>query len=264
MVNLSVKTQARIRLNGRTSGAFFWLFLQLILSVGLGTAAYYVYAAFRRTGADILGVCAQCALLLVSFWLVWALRQGRTAWHARLAAGGDPNWIQIVYWLRHARSLRSAALDVVIAFRKRICTLVLSAPAITAAFAAWYGYRSRAASARCCIVVFCGAALCGTAALLFSAVLAQRYCMAQFLLARNPRLTVRETIRQSKAYMDGRCLSMLCFRLSFLPWFITCTLILPAVYVMPYYSQCCACRMERILSASAAAQRRSECTQARK
>lgn len=76
---------------------------------------------------------------------------------------------------------------------------------------------------------------------LFAAYTVQYYSCASYCFAACPGITVRAALSMSRSNMRGRCLGMLMFKLSFLPWLLLCVLIFPAGYVWTYYKQSLTC-----------------------
>lgn len=72
------------------------------------------------------------------------------------------------------------------------------------------------------------------AAGIFAWVFLKRYALARYLFAEG-ECTVRQAIRQSVYFMKGRKGELFLFDLSFIGWFISCILVVPAFYVAPYY-----------------------------
>lgn len=63
-----------------------------------------------------------------------------------------------------------------------------------------------------------------------------RYFAARLLLCDRYYYTVREATRLSVAATRGHRWQIVGFYLSFLPWFLLCALVLPLLYVIPYFA----------------------------
>lgn len=61
------------------------------------------------------------------------------------------------------------------------------------------------------------------------------YSMVSFILADKKKSDAMEVIRESKRLMNGYKLDYFAFCLSFIGWMLLCVLIIPIIYVMPYY-----------------------------
>lgn len=69
----------------------------------------------------------------------------------------------------------------------------------------------------------------------------QRYSKAMFYLACYRDFSVTDALNESVKRTKGRLGEILFFKLGFLPWFVLCIGILPALYVIPYYKQSLTC-----------------------
>ena len=244
-----VKLTAKTCLAGRNGKAFLLLFGRAVLSVLLGAGGYCLRVFAPETQNTAWVTAGEIALLFVSVWLLSALRQGTAAWFLRCARGKRTSTAQVLYWIRHARSLKSRALHVAIRIRKTGWFVLFQIPC-AALLVIWYYCRSRGRiSGLPSYITLGGAVLCGVVGIVFTLLLCQQYGLGLYLLADDPSLTVRDAVRKSRAYMQPHCGKLLRLKLSFLPWFLSCVLIIPIVYVAPYYCQSVACRLADILSA---------------
>jgi len=89
--------------------------------------------------------------------------------------------------------------------------------------------------------------LLAMALLAWGLVRAGAYAQARYLLAARPELGPREIVRLSVRNMRGRLWDYAVFQLSFLPWLvlISVTMLLGALYFMPYYHMCQALYMRK-------------------
>ncbi len=86
-----------------------------------------------------------------------------------------------------------------------------------------------------------GLAALALAGFVFYLLFIQRYSKAVFYLASYRDFSVLDAINESVRRTDGIRGDILLFKLSFLPWFLLCIGILPALYVIPYYKQSVTC-----------------------
>ena len=90
-------------------------------------------------------------------------------------------------------------------------------------------------------VVITGTLLLAVTGLIFWFVSVQKYSRARLLLAAYPEITVADALKLSVAGMNGRLLSAVRFKFSFLPWIVLCIFIFPIIFVVPYYNQSVTC-----------------------
>ena len=88
--------------------------------------------------------------------------------------------------------------------------------------------------ATCLIMISALLALVGAYAFLR---VIQRYFLVPYLLTAHEDMSAGEAIRISKNTMAGKSTASLHFQLTFFGWFLLCFLILPFIYVIPYFKQ---------------------------
>lgn len=96
-------------------------------------------------------------------------------------------------------------------------------------------------SLRAAYVIIGGVAVTAAAGLCFYSVFIQRYSMSMFYLACFKDMSVFEAIEESVKKTKNRFSEIMIFKLGFLPWFLLCFLIAPALFVIPYYKQSITC-----------------------
>ena len=75
----------------------------------------------------------------------------------------------------------------------------------------------------------------------------QVWSAAEYILAADPDVSIKQALRQSRDIMRGHCRAFARFKAGFILWFLSCVLILPAFFVVPYYGQSCAVWMTETL-----------------
>lgn len=75
----------------------------------------------------------------------------------------------------------------------------------------------------------------------------QAWSAAEYILAADPDVSIKQALRQSRDIMRGHCRAFARFKAGFALWFLSCVLILPAFFVVPYYGQSCAVWMTETL-----------------
>lgn len=86
-----------------------------------------------------------------------------------------------------------------------------------------------------CIVILAVVGVC------FYSLFIQRYSKAMFYLACFKDMGVIEAVEESVKKTKGSLAEILFFKLGFLPWFLLCIGIIPALFVIPYYKQSVTC-----------------------
>lgn len=117
---------------------------------------------------------------------------------------------------------------------------LFSLPAIVFMWA-FYRLAAENSSFYVTLSVLAGGAVLFIGGIVFAGAVMQKYALSRYLIAENPLMSAFSALRESKIKMAGREWSFLLFKLSFFPWFLSCALVLPLFYVVPYYLQSCAC-----------------------
>ena len=176
------------------------------------------------------------AAVLVRAVLLAPLSAGAAAWFSALGAGRQrcvstllwpyTNWV----WFR--------ALGVRLYTGAAVGAAALGP--LLAAGGAWWLLRDRLAGLspggqRLAAALGAGAALLW---LLAVRVWSQRYALALLLIGPDYGFTAAEAVALSVRCTRGYRWRLTMLELSFLPWFAACLLVLPALYVLPYYTAC--------------------------
>lgn len=83
--------------------------------------------------------------------------------------------------------------------------------------------------------------------ILFSWTFMQKFALSTYFITENPLMSALSAIHESSVYMAGNERKLMLHKLSFFPWLLSCVLIFPIFYVLPYYYQSCACFARGIL-----------------
>lgn len=88
--------------------------------------------------------------------------------------------------------------------------------------------------------VFAGSVLMLVTGCIFCSGTRQSLAAAEYISAAEPDIPVRQALKKSREIMCGHCRAYARFKAGFALWFLSCALILPAFFVVPYYEQSCA------------------------
>lgn len=87
------------------------------------------------------------------------------------------------------------------------------------------------------IINIFGAVILIIMSLLFYGVSVQKYSKAIYYFAGSEAVTVRKAISMSAAQTKGKLLDIFIFKCSFIPWLLSGILLLPLMFVLPYYEE---------------------------
>jgi hypothetical protein len=220
-------------LGALTAGANFYLRRPAI-------AAWLAAADARLPAAAQVALCV--ALLLLALRLLAPLRVGRAAWFLSPSLGVKRRAARVAFWLRPARARRALVYVFALGGLKLLWLGVYLAPGGFLLGGTLYTAARGQVQADLFAAVCVGSALMVLVGAGFYAVTAQRYFLVIPILACRPQTHLGEALKFSTIVMDGHCLRTLLFKLSFAPWVLSCLLLLPALWAVPYYNQARACR----------------------
>ena len=172
-----------------------------------------------------------------SFILLVPLHLGITAWYHSLSEGVSDDILSIFgFFANRKMFFRSLWLSIntgVRAILYAVLYLILPTAGILFSVRVLNSPLSSGAFVGSMTLVFSIALF--VLLLCFLLIRLQRYFLAQYYLL-DQETSVRKAIRASIHASKGICDEIFAFKLSFLPWGIASILMLPLLYVSPYYS----------------------------
>ena len=223
------------------SGALVWGFMtanvRLLLSAG------EIEGALLGLGSEFAPIIniAVCLLLAVAGLFLFAPASvGVYEWFLRGAMNDKIPIKRVFSWYSYKKAFRAFALTLTLLLIKSGIVLLFCLPGLALAAGGIYMLFSSGISLGTALTVFSGSAVLLAVGAVFSFCTVQRYAAAPYIAAIRPCTGVRSAINASARIMQGRYLSCAAFKLSFAPWLLSCLLVVPALFVWPYYRQACA------------------------
>lgn len=250
----AIKNRARISLENRwgsTVGGTALIVLLMCINTAI-CRLLRVPGIERRLTVE-LNIALLSVLFLLTALLFFAIAQAGLAWRYALVSREALPTQRVRFWLMPRNCMKLFALRILILILK-IMWLSLTLPGGVMLYAAMRTPRTEILR----LILFCGGSVCFVTGLFFWLCAIQRYSMCRLLLVLNPKIKVVETVRQSIRQTNGKCLNMVCFRCSFLPWWISCLSVISIVYVIALYTQAMTYYQYRLLLNSSVPKRNSE------
>ena len=174
-----------------------------------------------------------CALLVLS-----PLSLGVTQWYYKTVSG-EPVGVSLIFsFFSHGKLyFKSVWYHIQITVRAFLWGILLFAPGLTL-FALCNYFLEHPAEGIETVALSIGLVLAVLLIVLCAVVLMLvlfRYFLAPYYLVDNPELTVTQAIRLSIKGTKEQKGDLFLFVLSFLPWMLLGILLLPLLYVLPYY-----------------------------
>ena len=187
-----------------------------------------------------LSIALTSIIAVGSFLITTPLKLGVTRWYYELSEGESPELLSIFNCFSGRQYFRALSLQIHILGRMLLWALLYFAlPAAVLGASLWVlNYGPDYMNLDMCYVIgsmgFLFAALLLLFFGLFYAVAMQKFFLARYYVT-NENLGVWEALKKSRHATKGKRGEILLFHLSFLPWFLSCVLVIPCLYVQPYY-----------------------------
>ena len=201
---------------------------------------------------DIVRISACVLLLAGTALIIFPLKVGRSAWFLSPALGIRRHYSRIMYWLKPSKALRSTLYVTALGFIKTLWAVIFLSPGLFLFGGTVYSAVTEKYELNLLIAVCGGSFLLLLVGVGFFSVMVQRYFLVIPILVNDPRISFAKAVRLSGELMDGSCIRTARMKWSFVLWFVSCLLILPAIYVIPYYRQTCACCQADLMPGAAA------------
>ena len=186
-------------------------------------------------------------LVLLAALLCAPWRVGREAWYFGGADARKRTRARVLFWLQPRWACKAAWFVLMLGLRKLLWAALYFTPG---AFLL-AGTLLQANVGEIDLALFLGAAGGGLALLLlglgFYAATVQRYALVLPVLAKQPRVKLRNALRLSAARTNEHCAALLGYKLSLLPWYLLCLFVVTLPFAAPYITQARACRHAELL-----------------
>ncbi len=224
--------------------AIYLLFtmIEIIISMLLGVPFYLdsgtpgVYWD-NIPNTSIVSITLTLIMSVGFFVILTPLKFGIHQWYYQLSEGESEDILSIFSWFSGRKLFfRALVLQLNIMVRILFWAVVYFILPITILFASiWYSKNGPAQSSYLLGttgIVF-GIMLMGLFAIFFGITI-QKFFLARYYLLTED-IGVLASIKQSRRATKGRREQILIYHLSYAVWFLSCFLVLPALYVFPYY-----------------------------
>lgn len=252
-----LKVRAKGLLIGNSGKAMLLLLIPGIFSLLLKTAGLFTASAgqmadrlpvlFATPGWQYAAPVLLFVLAVLSLMILPPLSLGREAWYWRRSEREYEPFTYAFTWYRRAG--RSISLYLLRWGIRLGAAFLFLLPALLCTGAALVQYLNGTTFFTLALLSATAAALWISGAV-YTTLFLQRFFLAPYLLVRDGALRARDALRESARIMDSCMMrgSTAKMKLSFFPWFLSCILIFPILYVYPYYKQSCACYARHILN----------------
>lgn len=177
--------------------------------------------------------------VFIELVLLSSVSIGEKAWYTGRLTRKKQCGKRLRFWFSPSRSFKAFRLNLLIFVLKLMWTAAFISPSALFFSVVFLTAFSGGIELYLLIALLSGGVLLLATGLIFRFFIVQRYFLAPYILADNPRLSATQAVMQSKTLSDGQILRIAGFKLKFLPAFFTYPLIIPAVFLHPHYKQSC-------------------------
>lgn len=180
-----------------------------------------------------------CALItILSFMFYSSSALGEKAYYSGRIIKRKNNFKRLCYWFNPHKSIKALSLKALIFTLKLFWTFILLLPFTVVTSLILAIAFSGGIELYLLFSLSSGALILLITGLVFRFIIIQRYFLAEYIMTENPELRASLCVKRSKNLLDGHMFKVVKFKLSFLPMFLSCVLILPLIFVYPHYKQC--------------------------
>lgn len=250
MKNGKIKGNAKWLLAGHGFACALAVFAYICVWLAFGNSARAVNLIFTDTSVKNtltsvdpllysgLRLLASCAALILSAFAIGAFRTGIDAWFWKRSTREYASYD--LFFKGFLMFGKSAWLWISLKIINTAALIVFLIPA--GIFGSVFYYLAvNDFSVYTVLAAALAALISALGGILFSWTYMQKFALSTYFISENPLMSAWGAIRESAVYMTGNERKLIMHKISFLPWLLSCVLILTAFYVLPYYYQSCAC-----------------------
>lgn len=209
-----------------------WLVIKFLYTYGI--IEYDAAEMVRHGTPRFYAVCAVAAVMLVIALI--PLKYGICWYYAQAAEGRNVPASCFFSCYKHQNHFRKTLRLGITVWGYRLIGLIPMNAVIALCCAAWIRYSDGGKSAFAETVLFALMLLVITAAIFLYCVYSMSYELVPYIYAESTEKSVREIILFSRRCADGLRLYLIKTMFSFALWMLSCLLIFPMIYVVPYMS----------------------------
>lgn len=244
MKNALIKQESKAFIKGKRVKALsivLFSFVFCAVMTALSFVVIFVSDLLRASGLGVtIALFAVLVILSFAALLVYSsISVGEKAWYGGITANKNNYTKRLFFWFRPKNSLRAFRFKALMFIIKSLWAIVFFLPAAILVWSIYYLSGTGGLELYLFISLTGGTVLLTISGAVFYFIAMQKYFIAEYLYSSNPKLGAWTAIKQSRNLLDGHIHEIVRFKLSFLPWFLGCIFIVPAVYFIPYYKESC-------------------------
>ncbi len=174
-------------------------------------------------------------LFLISLLTVSAIKLGENAIYFMESRNQKSKFKYLFIFLRPSQSFRALYFYTRLFLLKSLWYLFFNIAPIFTLLITLHSYVYSTVFTAVFITLIFGTIILFSVSRYFCNVISVRYSFATFYLCTDLKITVKDAIEKSNEFSDGFLKDGVALKSSFFPWFLTCLIIFPFIYVIPYF-----------------------------
>lgn len=244
MKNKALKKESKIILKGKTKQAILisLFVIMFMLFSTLLCAGIIFFGNLFSDNSPLINAAIIVLLLIISvpaLFVYSSASVGEKAWYNGITENKSNYIKRLFFWFKPKYSYRALKFHLILFIIKSFWATLYFLPAAILLWSIYYLSGTGGIEYYLFISLSVGSVLLFLCGAIFYLISIQRYFLAEYLYSSNPRLGAIVSIRQSKNLLDGHILEIVKFKISFIPKLLSCILIVPAFFVIPYYKETC-------------------------
>lgn len=239
------KIFAKYRLIGRNTTLFFAFSAVVLSFVIFGDISYFVFGIFDRLNIVFSSFFAESAVrisvctagIILFLLIVSPLWLGCERWFILCAEGKRAKFRELFYYFSAAGISKSVCAVIYSTARKVSALILFLFPSACLFGVLYFSFIEGEISLYISYALFGFAVTLFLTGLCFFYIYTARYFAFYSIIITEPEIKVHNAFEKSVRLTEGAYGKISIFKLSFLPWFLLCALILPSFYVWGYYKE---------------------------
>lgn len=174
------------------------------------------------------------AVRISAFLLIFGIKLGESFVYFKRASGEKGSFSLLFHFLTPKKAARAFLLYCTVTFYKVLWLLFYIFPSAVCTYTSLMLYKSTVLTTASFYALISGGALLLISGFVFFFITAFRYEASPYYMCLE-NIGAKRAIKKSAAFTDSALTLSLLFKISFSGWFFSCVLLLPIIYVVPYF-----------------------------
>jgi len=247
-MSTNVKIKSKMLLNGDTLRLFFVSLFSFVLRRGTFALWFYCLVCFFRSGildgylnnyndAFVYAIVSMDIVFVTAilFLFICALRLGEQFLYFIKASGGKGRFSLLFHFFTFAKSFKAFSLYMRLTALKIMWLGYFLFPGVVCYGITFYLYTNGSLLPIAFYTLIFGSSVLLAFCIFMWRVTAFRYNAAPYYVCLNRSITPKKAIEKSLYFTDGYLRESVLLESSFFGWFLSYGVVVPIVYVLPYF-----------------------------